>query len=76
MYIRNHWGIENKLHWQLDFTFKEDHSKVRRDHAAENLHLVRKWSMHILKKDSTKISLKRKRKKARKFEYLVHLLSL
>ncbi|MEM1136269.1 MAG: ISAs1 family transposase [Bacteroidota bacterium] len=80
-YIRNHWRIENRLHrqatlWQLDFTFKEDDSKVRKDLAPANLHIVRKWSINILKKDSSNISMKRKRKKAaRKIDYLIQILT-
>jgi len=62
-YVRSHWAIENKLHWQLDFTFGEDDSRIRKDNGPANLHLVRKWALHLLKKDTQKISLKRKRKR-------------
>ena len=34
--VRSHWGVENKLHWTLDMTFREDESRIRRDNAAEN----------------------------------------
>lgn len=75
-YVRNHWSIENKLHWQLDFTFKEDDSRVRKDLAPANLHIVRKWSLSILNKDKSSISMKRKRKKAaRKIDYLIQILT-
>lgn len=74
-FVRNHWSIENRLHWQLDFTFKEDDSRVRRDKSPANLHIIRKWSLNILKNDPDKISLKRKRKKARKFDYLVQIIT-
>ena len=60
-YIRGHWAIENKLHWQLDFTFREDDCRVRKDQGPANLHLMRKWALHLLKKDPQKISIKRKR---------------
>lgn len=74
-YVRGHWAIENKLHWQLDFTFREDDSRVRKNNGPANLHLVRKWALHLLKKDSQKISIKRKRKKAaRSSEYLKRIL--
>ena len=63
-YIRNHWAIENELHWQLDVTFKEDDSRVRQENAVINLHTIRKWALFLLKKEPSKISLKRKRKKA------------
>ena len=40
--IRQHWGIENQLHWTLDVTFGEDSSRVRRLHGPENLGLLRR----------------------------------
>jgi predicted transposase YbfD/YdcC len=63
-YVRGHWAIENELHWQLDVTFGEDQAKLRKDSGPVNLHLVRKWSLHLLKQESSSISIKRKRKKA------------
>ena len=63
-YIRNHWGIENGLHWQLDLTFREDDAKLRNETAIINLHQVRKWALVLLKRIPEKISIKRKRKKA------------
>jgi predicted transposase YbfD/YdcC len=75
-YIRRHWSIENNLHWQLDVTFKEDEAKVRNHTAIVNLHQIRKWALYLLKKDPSKISIKRKRKKAsRSPEYLKTILS-
>ncbi len=75
-YIRNHWAIENQLHWQLDITFREDDAKIRNQNAIINLHQVRKWALLILKKMPEKISIKRKRKKAHKDNlYLLKLLS-
>ena len=61
--IRDHWGIENKLHWHLDVTFKEDNCRVRTKNGAENLSILRKFAMEMLKKQSDKMSLKRRRKK-------------
>lgn len=63
-YIRQHWSIENNLHWQLDVTFGEDDARVRNANAIINLHLIRKQALHLLQKDPQKISIKRKRKKA------------
>ncbi len=75
-YVRGHWAIENKLHWQLDFTFREDDSRVRKDSGPANLHLIRKWALYLLKKDPRKISIKRKRKKAaRNNKYLKKILT-
>lgn len=74
-YIRNHWAIENLLHWQLDISFGEDDAKIRNQNALINLHQVRKWALHLLKKIPEKISIKRKRKKAhRDNQYLKNIL--
>lgn len=50
--IREHWSIENKLHWSLDVTFNEDQSRIRQGHAAENAALLRRLSLSILKQDT------------------------
>ena len=44
-YIRGHWGIENRLHWHLDVTFREDACRARKDYSATNLNTLRKWSI-------------------------------
>lgn len=65
--IRAHWGVENKLHWVLDVTFREDDSRVRKDHAPENMSLIRRWTLNMLKTAQKKmkdISIKGLRKKA------------
>jgi predicted transposase YbfD/YdcC len=61
---RAHWAIENNLHWQLDVTFNEDKCRVRKDFAPQNLAIIRHMVINILKRDESKISLKRKRLKA------------
>jgi predicted transposase YbfD/YdcC len=43
--IRNHWAIENNLHWVLDVQFNEDHSRKRKDNAAENFAIVRRFAL-------------------------------
>ncbi len=62
--IRSHWSIENSLHWVLDVTFNEDASRIRQGHAAENLGLLRRLSVNLLKREPSKQSLKMKRYKA------------
>ena len=62
--IRAHWGIENKVHWILDVVFREDHSRVRAGHAAENLGWLRRVALALLKQDDGKDSIKCKRLKA------------
>ncbi len=62
--VRGHWGIENSLHWVLDVTFNEDQSRIRKDHGPENFSLLRKLALCMLKNDTSKQSIKRKRKRA------------
>ncbi|MEM9155576.1 MAG: ISAs1 family transposase, partial [Cyanobacteria bacterium P01_F01_bin.33] len=63
--VRAHWGIENQLHWVLDVAFHEDASRIRKDHAPENLALVRHLALNLLKQDRpTKAGIKAKRLKA------------
>jgi len=63
--VREHWAIENKLHWVLDVTFREDDSRIRRDNSSENMSVFRHIVLNALKKDkSVKKSLKAKRFKA------------
>lgn len=76
-YTRNHWSIENKLHWVLDMNFKEDSCRTRVDHGAENFALVRKFAFNLVKlydpKDKT--AIKRKMLKANwDLKYLKNLL--
>jgi predicted transposase YbfD/YdcC len=47
---RKHWGIENSLHWVLDVTMNEDQSRIRKEHAPENLALLRRLSLNLIKK--------------------------
>jgi len=53
-YIRQHWEIENKLHWSLDVAFKEDESRVRVGHAPENLAVIRKMAFNLLRQNKSK----------------------
>ena len=50
---REHWAIENSLHWVLDMQFREDESRARRDNSAENLNVLRHMAYNILKADSS-----------------------
>lgn len=60
--VRGHWGIENRLHWQLDVTFGEDQSRVRRGHADANLSILRRTALSLLKNNhSKKVGIKNKR---------------
>lgn len=46
---RTHWGIENSLHWRLDVVFREDDSRIRKDHAPENLAAIRRIALGLIK---------------------------
>jgi len=56
--IRSHWSVENSLHWVLDVTFNEDASRIRQGHAAQNLGLIRRLSVSLLKRELSKLRLK------------------
>jgi predicted transposase YbfD/YdcC len=58
---RDHWQIENGLHWHLDITFGEDASRVRRRTEAANSSLLRKMALSMLKKNPSKGSIAVKR---------------
>lgn len=63
--IRTHWSIENSLHWVLDIAFREDESRIRKDHAPENVATLRHIALNLLKQEkTTKVGIKSKRLKA------------
>lgn len=59
--LRNHWGIENSLHWQLDVNFDEDHNRVTKRNAAENLALLRRLTLSLLQAHPAQLSIAKKR---------------
>ena len=61
--VRKHWGIES-MHWILDVVFGEDASRIRTGHATENMSFTRRFVTSLLKQDTSKTSLKGKRKRA------------
>lgn len=80
--IRDHWGIENKLHWSLDVTFGEDQSRIRHKNAAENFSRLRRICLNLLKRKQPDVrkrivSIKGRRKCAGwNNDYLLSLLTL
>ena len=76
---RGHWGVENRLHWVLDVTFREDECRVRAGHAPRNLSTIRKFALMLLRQDQQypKRSLRSRRKTAdRLTDYRESLLGL
>jgi predicted transposase YbfD/YdcC len=59
--VRSHWGVENSLHWVLDVIFREDDSRIRTGYGAENFNVIRQIALNLLKKEASKLSIKRKR---------------
>ena len=63
--VRDHWKVENSLHWSLDVTFREDDCRIRERNAAQNFSLLRKIALSLIKNyASGKDSIKTKRLKA------------
>jgi predicted transposase YbfD/YdcC len=63
--IRGHWGIENRLHWSLDVTFREDSLRQRAGYSAQNLSRIRRLALNLLRRDKTcQVGAKGKRLKA------------
>ena len=62
---RTHWSIENSMNWVLDVAFREDDSRVRTDYGPENLGILRRIALNLLKQETTlKVGVKAKRKAA------------
>jgi predicted transposase YbfD/YdcC len=60
--VRGHWGIENRLHWQLDMTFGEDQCRIRKGNADANFSILRRTALSLLKNEKTaKVGMKNKR---------------
>ena len=62
--VRGHWSVENRCHWVLDVTFGEDHSQVRDKTAAHNFSIQRELAIKVLRDHPSKLSLRRKRRRA------------
>jgi len=75
--VRGHWGIENQQHWVLDVHFEEDKNRTRTDHAPENLALMRRMALNLIRRNGTgKRSIRRHRNKAMaNDQYRLHLLT-
>jgi predicted transposase YbfD/YdcC len=63
--VRTHWGVENSVHWTIDVTFREDASRIRTAHSAQNFALLRRIALNQLEREtSVKSSIRQKRYRA------------
>jgi predicted transposase YbfD/YdcC len=63
--VRGHWAVENSLHWVMDIAFREDESRIRKDHSPANFAVLRHIALNLIKQEKTsKRSVKGKRLKA------------
>jgi predicted transposase YbfD/YdcC len=60
--VRGHWGIENSCHWSLDFTFREDESRIREKNLRENFAWLDRFVLSLLKQDQSRESIVMKRR--------------
>ena len=56
--VRGHWEVENKAHWSLDVTFREDQSRVRKGHGAENLSRMRRLALNLVRHPPDRVSVR------------------
>lgn len=61
--VRGHWAVENQLHWHLDVTLHQDAHRLRDLRAAENLALIRRMALNLLRGDTSQGSFKINRKR-------------
>jgi predicted transposase YbfD/YdcC len=75
--VRTHWGIENKVHWVLDITFREDDCRIRKGNGAQNFAVLRHIALNLLRQEtSVKRSIRAKRLKAAlEHDYLLKVLA-
>jgi predicted transposase YbfD/YdcC len=74
---REHWGIENRLHWRLDVVMNEDQDRTRLGHGPQNLAVLRHMALNVMQKDTSKGSLSGKFMRAAWDDrYLARLLAL
>jgi predicted transposase YbfD/YdcC len=73
---RTHWSIENQLHWVLDVDFQEDAARSRKDNAPQNLAIIRKLALNLIRHSPQKGSIKGKIKRAAwNDDFLISLLT-
>ncbi|BCL39960.1 ISAs1 family transposase [Nostoc sp. MS1] len=75
--IRQHWGIENSVHWTLDVTFNEDECRIRSLHSPQNFSLLRRIALNALERESSfRRSIRQKsRRAAMNDQYMLSVLA-
>jgi len=75
--IRQHWSIENQLHWVLDVTFGEDACRIRTGNAPENIALLKRWSINLLNQETSfkKSTRQKARRASMDSSYLLKVLN-
>ena len=63
-FIRNHWQIENNLHWVMDVIFRQDECRIRKGDAAANFTTIKHAAINLLRRDPGKMSIPQKRHSA------------
>lgn len=75
--VRQHWGVENSLHWRLDVVMNEDQDRTRMGHGPHNLAVLRHMAINTMQKEGSKGSLRGKFKRAGwDDDYLFRLLEM
>ena len=63
--VREHWGVENALHWVLEVSFREDDCRIRQGHGAQNMAVLRHMALNLLRQEGGhKRGIKARRKRA------------
>jgi predicted transposase YbfD/YdcC len=63
--VRQHWGVENALHWVLDVSFRADDCRIRQGHGAQNMAVLRHMALNLLRREAGhKRGIKARRKRA------------
>jgi len=73
--IRDHWAVENSLHWVLDMVFRDDECRLRTNHAPANFTTLKHMALNLIRRSTSKDSIRLRRKVAAwDDEFLVSLV--
>ena len=62
--VRDHWAVENSLHWVLDMVFRDDECRLRTNHAPANFTTLKHMALNLIRRAKTKDSIRLRRKVA------------